>query len=245
MLTKPRILFIDIETAPNIVTSWSLWIEGMLSHDNLIQERYIICASWKWAHEKYVNAISINPNDPTNDLEVIRTLHDVISSADAVVAHNGDKFDMRWIHARVLFYKLPPLPPVIQIDTKKIAKSKFYFNSNRLDYLAQYLGVGKKIRTEYDLWKGCMKGDVNSINKMIKYNKHDVLLLEKVFKILKPYVPSKINYQLFTSRDSCTHCGSRKIQYRGYVYTKSNKYRRFQCTSCHAWGRNNKAEPKE
>src|SRR5690606_7200301 len=149
----------------------------------------IICASWKWQGDRKVESISVSPSNPTNDKPVLQKLLEVMNEADAVVAHNGDKFDMRWIRARLAFHRLPPLPPVVQIDTKKIAKSAFYFNSNRLEYLARYLGLGSKVKTGgYGLWKKCMNGDKTALEKMVRYNKHDVTLLEDVFDVLYPHV---------------------------------------------------------
>lgn len=237
MVTKPRVLFIDLETLPNIVTSWGLWVNGMLSPDNIITERSIICGGWKWQGDKELHIVAINPKDPHNDLEVVRVLHEVVGSADAVVAHNGDKFDMRWLKARIAFHRLSPLPPVIQIDTKKIAKAAFYFNSNKLDYLAKFLGVGQKIKTEFGLWKACMAGDQKALDKMTKYCKQDLRLLEAVYDILTPHIPSKLNKVLFADREVCQHCGSKAINYRGFYYTRMNKYRRYQCCSCGCWAR--------
>ena len=231
-MAKPRVLFLDIETLPNIVTSWGLWVDGMLNPDNIIIERSIICGGWKWQGEKELHIVAIDPKDPHNDLEVTRVLHEIVSSADAVVAHNGDKFDMRWLRARIAFHRLSPLPPVIQIDTKKIAKAAFYFNSNKLDYLAKFLGVGQKIKTEFGLWKDCMAGDQKALDKMTRYCKQDLRLLEAVYDILTPHIPSKLNKVLFANREVCQHCGSKHIQYRGFYYTRTNKFRRYQCTAC-------------
>ena len=243
---KPKILVLDIETAPNIVTSWGLWIpQQYLSHENLLQEKYIIGAAWKWYGQKGVSTVYVDSNSPTNDFNVASTLQEVLCEADAVVAHNGDKFDLRWIRARILFHKLPPIPKLFQIDTKKLCKTHFHLNSNKLDYIAKYLGIGSKLQTDYSLWKKCMVGDEQALATMKKYNIWDVILLEKVFTAVRPHVPAKINMRLFGDRAVCPSCGSKHIQYRGFTYTSNNKYRRFQCTSCGKWDRETKAEPKE
>lgn len=239
-MTKPKILFIDLETFPNIVMSWGLWVNGMLPHDNIVQERSIICGAWKWQGDKKLYSVAIDPKKPHDDYKVVRELHKIVSSADAVVGHNSDKFDMRWLRARIAYYGLPPLPPVIQIDTKKIAKAAFYFNSNKLDYLSQYLGVGRKIKTEFGLWKECLRGNKKALGKMIVYNKNDIILLEEVYNILAPHIPAKLNRVLFTDRDVCQHCGSKHIHYRGYHHTKSNRFKKYQCQDCGNWSRGTK-----
>lgn len=237
MTAKPRILVYDIETFPNEGLFWQLRVDGYLSYDSITRERSMICGSWKWLGEKDVMSVEIDIKNPTDDEKVVRTLHGLVTSADAIIHHNGDSFDLPWLRARSVFYGLPALPPIIQIDTKKIAKKAFYFNSNRLDYLAQFLGLGKKIKTDYDLWKRCLAGDQKALDKMVRYNKRDVRLLERIYKKLSPYIPAPLNRVLFTEREACQNCGSTKVHYRGFHYTKTKKYRKYQCTECTSWSR--------
>jgi len=240
----PKILFLDLETTPNKGYFWTLWVDGMLGHENVIEQKTMLSASWAWNDEKEVHSASIDIKKPKDDYQLTKTVIEVIAEADAVVAHNGDQFDMKWVYARAAFHRLPPPPPVIQIDTKKLAKLRFNFNSNRLDALAQFFGIGKKIKTDFDLWKECLEKNPKALDKMVKYNKHDILLLRGVYAVLRPYVPARLNRQLFGSAESCSACGSNRIQYRGFHYTTANKYRRFQCTACGHWDHSRKAEKR-
>ena len=52
------------------------------------------------------------------------------------------------------------------------------FTSNRLDYLAEFLGVGRKIEADYGMLMNTMQGDAVTLKKMVKYNKQYVVLLE-------------------------------------------------------------------
>lgn len=236
----PRVLLWDIETAHNIIAAFDLYNPNPAT--NVLQEWYIICAAWKWLGEKTTHSVSLldSPNlfrkDPTNDRHVVSILHDTISSADAIVAHYGDNFDIKRLNARLAFHKFSPLPPVIQIDTYKIAKSKFKFNSNKLDYLAQVLGFEGKTPTSPGLWLRALRGDVSAIKEMVVYNKQDVIVLEKVYNALRAFVPAKANRLLFDTRAACPSCGGEHINYRGYTFTKARKYRRYQCLDCGAWG---------
>ena len=174
--------------------------------------------------------------DPHDDLHVVKTLHKVLSEADVIVGHNSDSFDKRWIDTRILFHGLDPLPPIISIDTKKVAKGKFYFNSNSLDYLGQFLKVGRKTHTSPGLWMRVLNGDAAAIREMVRYNIGDIVLLDKVYQKLKPYT-QVVNLELFGKREGCPRCGSKRVQSRGVHRAISRVYRRFVCTSCGGWYR--------
>jgi DNA-directed RNA polymerase subunit RPC12/RpoP len=143
---------------------------------------------------------------------------------------------------------MPPLPPILSIDTLKVARQKFLFNSNRLDYLGQYFGVGKKLDNPSDLWLKVLNGDRKAITQMVAYNKEDVLLLERVFLKLKPFIPNYINRQLFGldqdgSEIRCPDCGSTHNQAGPNHIGTTRAYKRYHCMKCLRWYRVNKALP--
>lgn len=239
---KPRVLFYDIETSHNVAAIFDLFSEHT-GHDSILQEKYIICFAFKWQGSKKVQAVSVlddparfakNPND---DYHVIKSLHDILSTADAIVAHYGDKFDIKVFNSRAVYHGLPPLPPIHQIDTHKMARKKFKFNCNRLDYLGKYFKLGSKIKTDITLWLRCLRGEKKAIQEMVHYNKGDVDLLEKIYYKLAPYVSNGLNANLFTdAKDAlCPYCGSDHLQHRGFRYTKTRKYKRMQCQDCGSW----------
>lgn len=237
----PRILLLDIETLPNLVTSWGLKVDGYLSHDNIVQERQILCAAWKWLGVPKVRSISYLDGKIKGrpaDYKIVKQMRAELAMADAVVTHNGDRFDLPWIHTRMIAMGMSPLQPIVSLDTKKIAKARFYFNSNRLDYLGKYLGVGKKIETTFGLWLDCMKGDRKAMRQMVRYNEQDVLLLERVFLKLRPYVEAKLNHALWTeSGRGCPTCGKEMLESRGFGVTRAGTHHRLQCRACGAWAK--------
>lgn len=246
-MKEPRILLYDIETTHNIVALFQLFHNDYVSHQNVLNERYIVCAAWKVLGEKQVHAVStlddakLYAKDPHSDLHVCKRLHEELSKADVIVAHNGDQYDIKFSEARMIKHGLSPLPPITKIDTLKTAKDRFLFNSNKLDYLGQYLEVGKKIPTEPGLWLGVLKGDKSAIRKMVEYNKGDVELLERVFNKLRPYMANFPNRELYGDK-GCPRCGSLKIQRRGVHRAVTQTYQRYQCMSCEGWFRKRKAD---
>lgn len=229
-----KILLFDIETCPNIVSTFSLYPKR-IPYQGILQESYVICMAAKWLGEKKVHTASVKPGSNPSDLSVIKRLSELLYEADAVVGHYSDNFDIPWVNSRLLKYGLDPLPPIKQIDTYKIAKSRFRLNSYRLDYIGQYLEVGKKVSTPGGLWERCLKGEKKAIEIMQAYNVGDVELLEKVYIKLAPFTNMRINNNLVDGSRCCPTCGSGKLQKRGYSYTKVSKKERLQCISCGSW----------
>lgn len=245
-LAEPRILLWDIETSHNLAAIFTLKNQDYIQADNIIQERYVICAAWKWLDAPKVSAVSVldNPKlyakSPHNDFHVVQALHAVLSEADVIVAHNGDAYDIKFTEARMLLQGLPPLPPITKIDTLKAARDRFLFNANNLNYLGQVLGCGKKKPTKPGLWLKVLAGDKQAIRDMVAYNKQDVLLLEKVFLKLRPYMANHVNRQLY-GESGCPRCGSRRVQSRGFHRALTQVYRKFCCVDCKGWYRERKA----
>lgn len=233
-MSKPKVLFLDIESLPNITYAFDLY--SYKKPDMIIKEKAIICFGYKWLGEAGSTVVKGNYKDPYNDKELVKDIVEVIEKADYVIGHFSDKFDMRFIRSRALINGIAPPPPVAQIDTYKLAKKYFHLNANRLDYLGKILGVGRKINTAWDLWERCAKGERKAINEMADYNRQDVLLLEQVFLKMLPHVESKLNHALFSDKDIvCPHCGSENVQKRGTLVNKITKRQRYACMSCSSW----------
>lgn len=249
-MKPPKILIWDLETGVNVARIFSLFPK-YIPHTALQSERYIICGAFKELGGDETSCISLIDDierfikDPTDDYYVVAMLHGELSKADALIAHYGDKFDVKYFNTRCVYHGFNPLPNIIQIDTYKIAKSKFLFNSNKLDYLGQFLGLGNKIKTTEQLWTDCLAGKVSAVQEMVEYNIEDVDLLERVYNKLAPFVPARMNHNLFTDNQNCPLCGSFQIIKKGFVYTRVNKYQGYLCKSCGHRFRGGAAEKKE
>jgi len=248
-MPKPRIVLYDLETSHNLAAVFQLkQQDNYIPYDNIIQERYIICASWKVLGEKAVHAVSVLDDPkrfakhPQDDFHVCTVLHQVLSESDVIVAHNGDQFDQKFVAARFLIHGLDPLPPITSIDTLTVARSRFLFNANHLDYLGNILKVGRKKPTTGGLWLRVLKGDASAVREMVKYNKQDVALLERVFLKLRPYMANHVNRELY-GEQGCPRCGSRRVQARGLHRAISRAYQRWHCQACGGWYKSVKADP--
>src|SRR6185369_15639239 len=111
-----------------------------------------------------------------DDKKLVLDLWKLLDEADIVVAHNGRSFDVKVCKGRFIYHGLQPPSPFKQVDTKELAKKVARFNSNKLDDLSSLLFNQKKIKTDFDLWEGCINGDPKAWADMVRYNEKDVVL---------------------------------------------------------------------
>ena len=229
-----KILLIDIETSPNLAHVWGIWQQNV-GLSQLLESSYTMCYSAKWLGNKDVYFDSVHRNDAKKMLEGV---HAMLCEADAVVHYNGSKFDIPTLNKEFLVHKMPPPPPIKQIDLLRTVRSQFRFPSNKLDYVAQRLGLGKKKDHEgHILWVKCMNGDKKAWKTMEEYNIQDVILLEKLYNRLTPWIKTPLNKTIMMKdRDGfvCPTCSKPHLVSKGFRYTTTGAYQRYQCKACGA-----------
>lgn len=231
-----HILHLDIETSPNTAHVWGLW-KQTVSIKQLMESSYTLCWAAKWHGKKKV---LFNSLYKSTEEEMLEELWHLLDEADVVVHYNGSKFDIPTINKEFLLRGYSPPSPYKQIDLLRVTRKTFKFPSNKLDYVANALGLGEKVKhIGHELWINCMANDPVAWKQMEKYNKHDVVLLEKLYDELLPWISSHPNHALYTdvSRPTCTNCGSDYVHSRGLAITGTQKYKRYQCINCHTWMR--------
>ena len=242
-MTAPSVLFLDIETAPNLSWVWGRWEQNVI---DVKTHWYMLSFAWKWQGDKRTKCLAL-PDYPLayrqnkeNDKILLGSLWSLLDAADVVIAHNGDAFDLKKTAARLLFHKIAPPSPFKTFDTLKAARRFFKMDSNRLDDLGAYLGVGRKLpHTGKHLWFDCMKGKPAAWRKMKQYNRHDVELLERVYDRLKPWATNHPNISIYDDRIGivCPTCRSDDIIKRGVYWAKSLRYQQWTCKACGHWFR--------
>ena len=227
-------LFFDCEVSSNIAMVWQPGHKVSIGVESIIKERAIICICYKWEGEKETHALTWD--NKQCDKKMLAAFVKIANKADEIIGHNGDKFDLAWVRTRCLYHGIDMFPKYTTIDTLKIARSKFRFNSNKLNYIAKFLGIGQKIHTDLDLWKNIMLNkDKVALDKMVKYCKNDVILLEKVFKHLNTHIEPKTHFGVINNNDrgSCPECGSDYlIRYLRKVSATGVKKIIYQCKDC-------------
>lgn len=227
---KPNILFFDIETSPNLAYVWGKYEQNVLSYQ---KEWELLSFAWKWKGESTVHCSTKRDTMASTDKLLVMELWKLMNEADIIVAHYGDAFDIKKSNAKFLEHGLIPPKPYLTVDTKKIASRHFALNSNKLDDIGKLLKVGRKMKHEgFELWLGCLANNKKSWATMAKYNKQDVILLEKVYEKLLPWINNHPNVCIYGKpTKGCPNCGG-NVRRDGYTYTKTKKREKFQCQDC-------------
>lgn len=231
-----KLLLLDIESAPNIVHVWGLWQQNV-SLNQIMASGYVMCWAAKWYGRDEIYFDSVHQSDAK---KMLRGIHRLIDEADAVIHYNGTSFDMPTLNKEFIVHEMAPPAPYKQIDLCSTAKKVFRFPSNKLEYIAQTLGLGSKTKHEgHELWVKCMNDDPAAWQRMEEYNKNDVVLLEAVYNRMRPWIRSHPNRGLYDEPGLpvCPTCGGGHLQRRGYARTQINKFARYQCLDCGSWTR--------
>lgn len=244
---RPNILFIDIETAPDVVWTWGVYQANAIA---VKEHWYVLSFAAKWRGEKgpiLVKGLDDYPGykgGNSTEQQLLQDIHDLFNKADIVVAHNGVDFDVRKLNARFIHHGMTPPSPYKVVDTKRDLTKVARFSSNRLNWLSKQLGTGEKTMEHHDwkLWEGCMNGDPKSWRAMKVYNRHDVVLLQELYEILAPWIEQP-NAGVWSDRPTCPNpaCASKNLIKRGLARAKTRIYQRYQCNDCGAWARDAKS----
>jgi uncharacterized protein YprB with RNaseH-like and TPR domain len=181
-----KVLLLDIETTPLQVYTWGLWDQN-IGINQIIKSTEMMCFGAKWLGQKSVTFKSVHHDGKNTMLE---ELHKLMDEADVLVGWNSASFDHKHINREFLENGMTPPAPTKDLDLMTITKANFQFPSNKLDYVAQKLGVGAKVKhSGFELWIKCMDGDDKAWREMKRYQIQDVQLLDSLYDILLPWFP--------------------------------------------------------
>ena len=172
------------------VYTWGLWDQN-IGINQIIKPTEMMCFGAKWQGKKKVTFKSVHHDGKKAMLE---ELHAMMEEADALVGWNSAAFDHKHIKREFLENGMAPPSVVKDLDLMSIVKANFKFPSNKLDYVAQALGVGAKVKhSGFQLWLDCMAGDDKAWKTMKKYQLQDVNLLIDLYYELLPWFVGKGN----------------------------------------------------
>lgn len=230
-----KLLCFDLENTAMLSYHWSRWGVN-ISPIQTVEESRVLCFGAKWVGGKY----TFKAEYEHGRKEMLETIGDLLTEADAVISWNGVRHDSKKIRTEFLLEGMTPPAPWKELDLMRVVKNKFSFSSNSLNHVSKQLGVGEKVSHEgfFDIIPKVQNGDVSARRKFAQYQKQDVVLLEKLYGTLLPWIPASMvpNKGLIDGvQDACPRCASTEAQKRGYYYTQLGKFQRFQCMKCFGW----------
>lgn len=196
--TTANILYIDLEISKSQFFSYGAKVPSKyLNIEDMTHEYYCICWSASYVGSSTVWSECVTPEEALawDDKRIMGRLQELMASADIIGGHNVDAYDKKRANTRFLLNGYEPVTDVKTIDTLKIARSKFSFESNKLDYISQRLGFRPKDDIRNSDWlKIVTTGDAATLKKVNKYCKGDVTNGKSVLQRLMKYSGKKQEY---------------------------------------------------
>lgn len=250
--TGPRILLFDIETSPEL--AWGFFHKKYQVNINTIERHWhLLCFAYRWYGQEEIGLVS-QRHDPKytpgteDDRHVALRLHRLLTQADIVIAHNGDRFDIKKANSRFLINDLGPPSPFESIDTVSEAKRHLGETSNSLKDLTTHYELPMKLDNGgFPLWLSIVKtGDDESWEEMEVYNVHDVISLEAWYEKLRPFIGHNgrkkhpnLGHYYRTTDPVCPNCASRSLTVRKWTpyRTAHYEYATMRCNDCGRYSR--------
>lgn len=236
-----KVLILDIENGPNIAAVWGLWDQN-ISTDMIHESSSVICFAAKWLGEEEVFFYSDYHDGHEAMIEAAWSLLD---QATAVVHYNGEAHDIKHLNREFFVGNMTAPSPFKNIDLLKTMKQRFKFPSNKLDYVSQALGIGKKVKHPgYIMWKDAIYGNEEekaaAWELFREYNIGDIYLTEELHDRALGWIS---NYPvIYVAEDldtpTCFKCGAtNNILDEGVEIVGAYIYPRLFCNVCESWMR--------
>jgi len=204
-----RRLFYDIETSFCEGSFWRPGYNQTIHPNQILRQGQIICISWKWEHEDEIHHLDWGIKKQC-DKQLIKKFIQQLDKADEIIAHNGDKFDIRWLRARAAYHNLTMKPAYRSIDTYKLVKRYFQLPSYRLGEVAKYFGLkAKKDPGGLETWVDIIiNKNQEALNIMIDYCDGDIATLEAIYVKIRRYIKHNLHYAVKDGDDKfmCPEC---------------------------------------
>lgn len=251
---KVNAVTLDIERIPGRVSmqhrgftiQGDVWDLNALKHmtgrrihaDDMTAWPRTICAAWKWYDAPDVEfAAEWNVGGYDG---FMRTVWDVFDRADLIIGHNAERFDAKHLMGGWAEMGLPAPSPYKVIDTLKIARGSFAYESNTLDALNKRLGIDAKTdKYSVEVARAAVNGDKEAQARIEGYNRGDIIASEALFDRLRPYAKGIPHLGMWTDDAlACPSCGSTMTATGKTVHANVQKYEHLHCPNCgsHARG---------
>lgn len=217
-VTRKR-LFFDLELSKSIFWAWGTG-KQYLGYHQLLEPQKIISFHWNWEGSDKINHVHWGLNKQC-DKSVVKEIAKQFNKADEIIAHNGDKFDMKKLFGRAMFHKIELRPKYITRDTMKMVKSCASLPSYSLKFLCKHFDLPLKLDSGGSAtWDEVQfKKSKEALDHLLYYGDGDIISLKALFYYIESYVPHKVNYAVLRGgeRYECPNCG--KLPHYKSMYT--------------------------
>ena len=213
------------------------WTGKRIHADDVKEWPRTICAAWKWYDQEGVEFAAewqVGGYDG-----FMRAVWEVFDQADLIIGHNADRFDARHLMGGWAEMGLPAPTPYKVVDTLKIARGTFAYESNTLDALNKRLGIDAKT-DKYDvkIARAAVNGDREAQAVLESYNRGDIVASEALFDRLRPYARSIPHLGMWTDDElACPSCGHTMTATGKTVHANVQRYEHLTCPNCGAHAR--------
>lgn len=241
----PRVLVADIETFPILAHVWGLRLQN-ISLEQIEQDWSLMSFACKWlGHPEVFYLDNREQEDVRDDYSQCAALHELLNNCDMVIAHNGQRFDLPKIKARLAFHRMTPTPHVVVIDTLNLNRTAFGFTSQKLQYTAQHFASSQKDEHNefpgWKMWREVLNQNPRAFKACEKYNIQDIVSNEEMYLTLRGWYQGAPNMGPYLSAEdgehTCPGCGSTNVHTNGTRRTQVGIYQRYRCGDCGQWSR--------
>jgi uncharacterized protein YprB with RNaseH-like and TPR domain len=225
-----RVLVYDIETSRVKVDVW--WTgKQYINHKQLRSEPTIISIAWKWVGEDKVYHLTWDKDHC--DKKMVEEFLTHYNKASMVIGQNNNSFDNKWINTRAAKHRLHVDRFVKSFDIYRMAKRYFKLPSYSMAFMAEYFGLTLKQSHEgMHMWDMIEYGSKDQkkeyLQKMVDYNKGDIVTTEELYLTLKPYFASVQHRggQLGLQKWTCPVSGSLNVKLLKTIFTEMGTVQR-------------------
>lgn len=239
-----KILAFDIERVPANSYHWDNWgVNIPVSMQIKPSSMVSFAARWEDQPKNSVIYRSVWDHGQT---EMLNEISDLLSIADATLGYNQEGFDIKHVNTEFTTARprIPAPPQIPHIDLYKVAKNRFKFQSNKLGYILEQMGLPGKLEHEgFGLWLKSMNGDLRAQRKFRRYNEQDVHAVIRLYREWISWIPNHPNHLLYTPGAGCPRCGGpdSDLVREGTRSTGVGTYQRYRCNNCNGWTRSGKS----
>jgi uncharacterized protein YprB with RNaseH-like and TPR domain len=229
-VANEKVLVYDIETSRIKTDVWSSG-KQYVNHNQLRSETTIISIAWKFIGKDKVYSLTWDKDhcDKTMLIEFLKHYN----KASMVIGQNNNSFDNKLINTRAAKHRLHVDRFVKSFDIYRMAKRYFRLPSYSMSYMAKYFGLTLKQSHEgiymWDMIEyGTPKEKKEYLQKMVDYNKGDIVTTEELYLTLKPYFGSVQHkgVQSGLPKWACPVSGSTNVELLKTIFTEHGTVQR-------------------